>query len=137
MKYFIGIDNGVTGSKFLDFVSPGAVIDYRFIGTGDGRLALLQDPAGVQRFVFEHNSARHLVLNGSPSNEAKSVVIGSTGLATNATEGFLYIPITNGIPTGTPTTYTGRVAMTYDTLNQNMYVFVAASGGWLMSKNFA
>lgn len=33
---------------------------------------------------------------------------GKPNLATNATKGFLYVPFTNGVPTGTPETVTGR-----------------------------
>ena len=49
-------------------------------------------------------------------------------LATNATNGFLYIPTQAGPPVGTPTTQTGKVAMSYDTTNEALYVF---NGGWV------
>lgn len=59
---------------------------------------------------------------------AGSVVIGdnSAALATNATAGFLYIPTSAGIPTGTAGTQTGTVGMEYDTTNDNLYVYNAA-----------
>ena len=57
-----------------------------------------------------------------------SLVVGTgAALATNATDGFLYIPTSAGAPTGTPTTYTGRVAIEYDTTNNKLYVF---NGAW-------
>lgn len=48
-------------------------------------------------------------------------------LATNATDGFVYIPTSAGAPTGTPTAYTGKIALEYDTTNNNLYVY---NGGW-------
>lgn len=56
-----------------------------------------------------------------------NVVINTAAIATNATDGFLYIPTCAGPPTGTPTTYTGRVPMIYDTTNHKFYIY---DGGW-------
>lgn len=49
-------------------------------------------------------------------------------LATNATDGFLYIPTCAGTPTGVPAAYTGKVAMVFDTTNNKLYIY---DGGWL------
>lgn len=49
-------------------------------------------------------------------------------LATNATDGFLYIPSCAGIPTGTPTAITGKVPMVADTTNNKLYIYVG--GAW-------
>jgi len=57
-----------------------------------------------------------------------NVSIGSAALATTATDGFLYIPTCAGVPTGTPTTKTGRVALIFDTTNNNLYVY---DGSWI------
>jgi hypothetical protein len=60
----------------------------------------------------------------------RDVVIGAAGgaaLATDASNGFLFIPSCAGTPTGTPETYTGRVAMVYDSSNNKLYVY---DGGW-------
>jgi hypothetical protein len=57
-----------------------------------------------------------------------SVIIGKkAALATNATAGFVYIPTSAGAPTGAPTAFTGKVAMEYDTTNNNLYVY---NGAW-------
>lgn len=58
-----------------------------------------------------------------------NVVLGNeAALATNATNGFAYIPTCAGTPTGVPTAYTGKVAMVFDTTNSKLYIY---NGGWL------
>ncbi len=59
---------------------------------------------------------------------AGSLVTNSAALATNATDGFLYIPTSAGVPTGVPTAQTGTVAMQYDTTNDDLYIYNA---GWV------
>ncbi len=57
-----------------------------------------------------------------------STIVGSAvALATNATDGFLYIPAGDGAPTGTPTAQTGKVPLYYDRTGHRMYV---NDGGW-------
>jgi hypothetical protein len=58
------------------------------------------------------------------------VVTGTEGAATatNATSGFLYIPTCAGTPTGTPTGYTGKVALIWDSTNKKLYI---RDGSWL------
>lgn len=57
-----------------------------------------------------------------------NVVIGNqNALATNATNGFMYIRTCAGTPTGTPTAYTGHVAMLFDTTNSKLYCY---NGAW-------
>lgn len=56
-----------------------------------------------------------------------SVIINTAAIATNATDGFLYIPSCAGTPTGTPTTFTGRLALVYDSTNNKFYVY---NGAW-------
>jgi hypothetical protein len=57
----------------------------------------------------------------------KSVLLSLAALATNATDGFTYIPTCAGTPTGTPTAQTGVKAMVYDTTNNKFYVY---NGAW-------
>lgn len=56
-----------------------------------------------------------------------NVIVGTAALATGANDGFLYIPTCAGAPSGTPTAYTGRVAVIYDTTNNKICVY---NGAW-------
>lgn len=58
---------------------------------------------------------------------SKNVVIGAAAIATNATDGFLYIPTCAGAPSGTPTAKTGRAPIVYDSTNNKLYVY---NGAW-------
>lgn len=80
----------------------------------DGDLAIFEEVGG--------NDVLKLDLAG------RNVILHSTAIATNATDGFLYITSCAGTPTGTPTSYTGRVAMVFDTTNNKLYVY---NGGWI------
>lgn len=57
-----------------------------------------------------------------------NVVINTAAIATTATNGFLYVPSCAGTPTGTPTTFTGRVPIVVDTTNNKLYFY--SSGQW-------
>ncbi len=61
----------------------------------------------------------------------KNVVLNSAAIATNATDGFLYIATCAGTPTGVPTAFTGRVALVYDTTNHQFWIY---DGAWLQPK---
>ncbi len=52
-----------------------------------------------------------------------NIVVGTAAIATNAANGFLYIPSCAGPPTGTPTTKTGRVPLVVDTTNHKLYFY--------------
>jgi hypothetical protein len=56
------------------------------------------------------------------------VVVGTAALATNATDGFLYVPTCAGTPTGTPTTQTGTAPIVVDTTNNKLYFY--SDGQW-------
>lgn len=57
-----------------------------------------------------------------------NVVLGNqSALATNATNGFVYIRTCAGTPTGAPTAFTGHVAIVYDTTNNKFYAY---NGSW-------
>ncbi|MFB1500820.1 hypothetical protein [Thiocapsa sp. N5-Cardenillas] len=49
-------------------------------------------------------------------------------LATNATDGFLYVPTCAGTPTGVPTAVTGKAALIVNTTNNKLYFY--SGGAW-------
>lgn len=72
-------------------------------------------------------TALNTLSDGLRLSSKGSVVVGNAALATNAADGFLYIPTCSGPPTGTPTAVTGRVPMIYDTANDKFYFY---NGSW-------
>jgi hypothetical protein len=60
-----------------------------------------------------------------------NVVIGVNALATNATNGFLYIPTMPGVPTGTPSFYSGKSALVLDTTNDRLYAYDPVNSIWV------
>lgn len=58
-----------------------------------------------------------------------NVVIGEANiLLTTVTDGFLYIPSMAGDATGTPTSFTGKIPIAYDTTNNELKIFTG--GAW-------
>jgi hypothetical protein len=74
---------------------------------------------------FRRNQTISLTLTAQDN-----VIIGSAALATNATDGFLYIPSCAGAPSGTPTTVTGRSPIIHDTTNNRLYCYDMVSAAW-------
>lgn len=63
-----------------------------------------------------------------------NVSIGTTALATSATDGFIYIPTCAGTPTGVPTAKAGLIPHIYDSTNNKHYFY---NGGWKTTTVFA
>ena len=76
-------------------------------------------------FVFQTAGATERARITSDGN---IVAGGSSVLATNATNGFLYVPTCAGTPTGTPTAITGMVPIVVDTTNNRWYFY--SGGAW-------
>jgi hypothetical protein len=64
---------------------------------------------------------------GQISGAGSWVVGAASALATNASDGFLYVPSCAGTPSGTPTAYTGKVALVYDTTGEKLWAY---NGAW-------
>ena len=61
-------------------------------------------------------------------DSAKNASLGAGAVATNATDGFLYLPTCAGTPTGTPTAKTGYAPMVIDSTNNKAYAYIG--GAW-------
>jgi len=61
------------------------------------------------------------------STTVNTIIGHQVAVPTNFNDGFLYIPTSAGVPTGAPTGYTGKVALHYDTANNDIYVY---NGAW-------
>jgi hypothetical protein len=72
--------------------------------------------------ISSFTSALKLTITGS-------AVFGNAAISTSATDGFLYMTSCAGTPTGTPTTYTGRVPLVVDSTNSLFYGYVG--GSWV------
>lgn len=80
--------------------------------------------------IFNNQEAAYINFLSSNTQRARitalgSLVVGnnSSALATNATDGFLYVSSSAGAPTGTPTTQTGSVPIHVDSTNNAMYMY--------------
>lgn len=112
---YIRFIDGVNGSTF----SFGGYNDT--LGNPSSK-NILFDAANNYNIRFSHATANILQLTYTGN-----VVIGASAIATNATDGFLYLPSCAGTPSGTPTAYTGRVAFVYDTSANKLWAY---NGSW-------
>ena len=65
---------------------------------------------------------------GFDLDNSRNAAIGAGSLATNATNGFLYVPTCAGVPTGTPTAKTGYAPIVVNTTNNKLYFY--SGGAW-------
>lgn len=99
----------------------GSNVDYA-IGI-EANTAWFSIPSTSQSFKWYIGTTAKVRLTGGGS-----FVVGSAALATNATDGFLYIPSCAGTPSGTPTTQTGTIPLVYDSTNHILYAY--SGGSW-------
>ena len=78
--------------------------------------------AGVAPISFLTNGTARAKIPG-----AGGLVVGNSAIATNTTDGFLYVPSCAGTPTGTPTSQTGTTPIVYDSTNSKIYFY---NGSW-------
>lgn len=90
--------------------------------------------AGGLALIAENASGKIVLVTGGTTtarltlSSAGNVVVGNAALATTATDGYFYITSCAGVPTGVPTTFTGRKALQWDSTNSKLYVY---EGGWV------
>lgn len=107
------------GKNWTFIASPGK-------GTGAGGQFIFQTTPAGSTGTTVNAVATGLTITAPAINMQPSVVVGNQAIATNATDGFLYVATCAGTPTGTPTTFTGRVALVYDTTNDQFWIYNAA-----------
>jgi hypothetical protein len=122
----LGVQNVVAGNANtagVTWTMQGSLSN----GSGAGGDIVLKTTQSTASSGVQNTALPALTLKGG----TQSVVVGNAALATNATDGFLYIPTCAGTPTGTPTAMTGRIAMVYDTTNHQFWFY---DGGWKQPK---
>lgn len=93
-------------------------------GSGSATRDCRIERSGTNQLNFRAGAITNSFMLDSPGGSETNVVCGKqAALATNATDGFLHIPGGAGAPTGTPTAYTGKVPLYYDTTNNQAYVY--------------
>lgn len=98
------------------------------VGTGTSGDLLLQTGRNGNGSGVLATATSGLTIKG----ETQSVVLGSAAIATNSTDGFLYVVSGAGTPTGIPTTFTGRVPIYLDTTNSQLWLYLG--GAWKQPK---
>lgn len=68
------------------------------------------------------------ILSGVQVDANRNTALGAGVLATNATDGFAYIPTCAGVPTGTPTAIAGFLPMVIDSSANKAYIY--SGGAW-------
>jgi hypothetical protein len=120
-------DNGNTRLT----VGGASATTYQSIKTSGGEEIIIGTTAG-STFIgsFSNNLFEFRTNNTERARipAAGGVVVGTAALATNATDGFLYVPTCAGTPTGTPTTQTGTAPIVVDTTNNKLYFY--SGGQW-------
>jgi len=145
---FNDTDTGFWGDTNIINISNAGAQTYQItatgifgVTTGSGRIANAAGSSTVPTIMFNGDpdtglgrsaaDVMHLITSGASAVEIdanQNVALGTAALATTATDGFLYVPSCAGVPTGTPTTKTGRVALIFDTTNNDLYVY---DGSWI------
>ena len=93
-------------------------------GTNDAGVVFDAPVTSDGTLIFQTVSTERMRITG-----AGNIVAGaSAALATNATNGFLYVPTCAGTPTGTPTAITGMAPIVVNTTNNKLYFY--SGGAW-------
>lgn len=98
----------------------------RFLSFNSGAASsghAINAPSSVGVLTIQTVSLERLRIDASGN-----VIVNTAAVATNATNGFLYVSSCAGTPIGTPTAYTGRVPIVVDTTNNKLYFY--SSGAW-------
>jgi hypothetical protein len=107
----------------------GQIVFGSSFGINAGIKSLLTNGTGpAGDMVFQTRSTSGDVLERLRIDSAGNVIVNTAAIATSATDGFLYVPTCAGVPTGTPSTLTGRAPIVIDTTNHRLYFY--SGGSW-------
>ena len=123
---YLGPARGTYGSTVYD----GALIEGFAAETWSG------SAAGTDVDIYTTGTGTTSIAKALLLSANKNVVMNPRGsaISTGATDGFPYIPNMAGLPTGTPTTYTGATPGVYDTTNHAHWIY---DGGWVLASGGA
>lgn len=115
------VSDGTSDNPFIDF------------GTSAGtQRGLIQITGTIFDFFTRSGNSLRFRVNGGDvvlsADASSNVSVGKGSLATNATDGFIYVPTCAGTPTGTPTTKAGFAPIVVNTTNNKLYFY--SSGAW-------
>lgn len=111
---------GADGSTYIPTGSFGLIVDGAVSG------------GSVPTAFFVRTGASAFGTEKFRVTSLGSTVLNSAAIATNATDGFLYIPTCAGAPIGTPTANTGRVPLVFDTSTSQFWIYTG--GAWTQPK---
>ncbi len=118
----------------IRFVHAGSDADYFQVGY-DVNTALGTEANTLAFYSTQLSGYAFAVGRNGKCSSASSFIVGTNAaIATNATDGFLYLPSCAGAPSGTPTAITGKIPTVYDSTNNFLYVY---NGGWKKSTVYA
>lgn len=136
----------ITGNWLFNTDSNTESASYHFKQRTDGYIEMLVESIDEDcRFILRNDAGSsedielrnvsgeyQLVVAGVGAaqtiDRSRNVKVGAGAVATDATDGFLYVPTCAGTPTGTPTTKTGNAPIVVDTTNHKLYFY--SGGSW-------
>lgn len=107
------------------------VFQPQFPGAPSGQTFLLNQADGPVQYLSEVLTAGAVLPPpGGPQVYVQNngLIVGNAALATNAVDGFLYIPSMPGTPTGTPTSQGAAVPLVIDSATGQLWAYIAS--GW-------
>ncbi len=127
-----------TGSN-INANGPAAGVTISATSTGtQGNFSAVNTTASVAINAYNGTGAEltFLIANTGGANiqrgrmtAAGNIVLGNeAAIATNATNGFVYVPTCAGTPTGVPTAFTGMAPIVVNTTNNKLYFY--SGGAW-------
>jgi hypothetical protein len=109
------------GSRTTPTSQIGFGVDSTLVGATTNYGFYSNIPTAANRYNF-------FAAGTAPNLFSGTTIVGTAALATTATDGFFYAPTCAGVPTGTPTAYTGVAPIVIDTTNNRLYFY--SGGAW-------